>query len=197
MQTIKYNIKEYNMKLKNLSLAVTAALTLLLSSAAYAEAAKVIDAKADVAVELFKKKVKGGATFLKRVKGYLVFPTVYKGGFIVGGEYGEGVLRIDGKTVGYYSIASASLGLQVGAQKNSYIFAFADQYALDNFMKSNGWEAGVDGSIAIAKWGQGIDISSISFEKPIYAFVFNNKGLMANVSLEGTKFTRIHPDGEI
>ena len=185
------------MKLKNFSLALTAALTMFISSAAYAEAAKVIDAKADVAIELFKKKVKGGDVFLKKVKGYLVFPTVYKGGFIVGGEYGEGVLRVDGKSVGYYSIASGSLGLQIGAQKASYIFAFADQYALDNFMKSNGWEAGVDGSIAVAKWGQGIDISSISFEKPIYAFVFNNKGLMANVSLEGTKFTRIHPDGEI
>ena len=185
------------MKLKNVSLALTTALTLLLSSAAYAEAAKVIDAKADVAIELFKKKIKGGDVFLKKVKGYLVFPTVYKGGFIVGGEYGEGVLRVDGKSVGYYSIASGSVGLQIGAQKNSYIFAFADQYALDNFMKSNGWEAGVDGSIAVAKWGQGIDISSISFEKPIYAFVFNNKGLMANVSLEGTKFTKIKPDSGI
>ena len=159
----------------------------------HAEPAKVIDAKADVAIEKFKKLVKGGDVFLRKVKGYLVFPTVYKGGFFVGGEYGEGVLRVDGKSVAYYNIASASVGLQIGAQKTSYIFAFADQYALDQFLRSNGWEAGVDGSVAIAKWGQGIDISSISFEKPIYAFVFDNKGLMANISLEGTKFTRIVP----
>jgi len=197
MHTIKYHIKEYNMKLKRISLVLGAAMTMFMGTLLHAEAAKVIDAKADVAVELFKKKVKGGGRFLERVKGYLVFPAVYKGGFIVGGEYGEGVLRINGKSVAYYSIASASLGLQIGAQKTSYIFAFADQYALDKFMKSNGWEAGVDGSIAVAKWGQGIDISSISFEKPIYAFVFNNKGLMANVSLEGTKFTRIHPDDSL
>lgn len=170
-----------------------AALTLLFSSAAQAEAAKVIDAKADVAIEKFRKLVKGGDVFLKKVKGYLVFPTVYKGGFVVGGEYGEGVLRVNGKSVAYYSIASASVGLQIGAQKTSYIFAFADQFALDQFMRSNGWEAGVDGSIAVPKWGRGIDISSISFEKPIYAFVFDNKGLMANISLEGTKFTRIIP----
>jgi lipid-binding SYLF domain-containing protein len=185
------------MKLKRVSLTFAAVMAVLLSTYGHAEAAKVIDAKADVAIELFKKKVKGGDVFLKKVKGYLVFPTVYKGGFIVGGEYGEGVLRVDGKSVGYYSIASGSVGLQIGAQKNAYIFAFADQFALDSFMRSNGWEAGVDGSIAVAKWGQGIDVSSISFEKPIYAFVFNNKGLMANVSLEGTKFTKIKPDGGI
>jgi len=174
------------------NLLFTAALTLF-STGLHAEAAKVIDAKADVAVEKFKKVVKGGEAFLSRVKGYLVFPSVYKGGFIVGGEYGEGVLRVNGKSVAYYNIASASVGLQIGAQRNAYIFAFADQYALDRFMKSNGWEAGVDGSIALVKWGQGIDISSISYEKPIYAFVFDNAGLMANVSLEGTKFTRIAP----
>jgi lipid-binding SYLF domain-containing protein len=179
------------MYFKRTSLIFAAAMTLLLGTMAHAEAAKVIDAKADVAIEKFKKLVKGGDVFLSKVKGYLVFPTVYKGGFVVGGEYGNGVLRVNGKSVAYYNITSASVGLQLGAQKTSYLFAFADQYALDTFMRSNGWEAGVDGSIAVAHWGQGIDISSISFEKPIYAFVFDNKGLMANVSFEGTKFTRI------
>jgi len=167
---------------------------LLASVYAYAEAAKVLDAKADVAVEKFAKTVKGGKAFLDRVEGYLVFPDVYKGGFVVGGEYGEGVLRIKGKTVAYYKMTSASVGLQIGAQKSTYIFAFADKFALEQFMRSKGWEAGVDGSIAVIKWGQGMDISTISFEKPIYAFVFNNKGLMANVSLEGTKFTRFQPE---
>jgi len=182
------------MSIKKTSLALFTVLTIFISSAAHAEAAKVIDAKADVAIEKFKKLVKGGDVFLSKVKGYLIFPTVYKGGFIVGGEYGNGVLRVNGKSVAYYNITSASVGFQIGAQKTSYLFAFADQYALDTFIRSNGWEAGVDGSIATPKWGQGIDISSISFEKPIYAFVFNNKGLMANVSLEGTKFTRIKPE---
>ena len=182
------------MNIKKRSLALLAVLTLALSTAANAEAAKVIDVKADVAIEKFTKLVKGGDAFLKKVKGYLVFPEVYKGGFIIGGEYGNGVLRVNGKSVAYYNIASASIGFQIGVQKASYIFAFADQYALDSFLKSDGWEVGVDGSIASPKWGQGIDISSISFEKPIYAFVFNNKGLMANISFEGTKFTRIVPE---
>lgn len=181
------------MMFKKTSLALLATFTMLFTNTLHAEAAKVIDAKADVAIEKFKKLVKGGDVFLKKVKGYLVFPTVYKGGFFVGGEYGEGVLRVDGKSIAYYNIASASVGFQFGAQKRSYIFAFADQYALDRFMKSNGWEAGVDGSITVIDWGRGIDISSISYEKPIYAFVFDGKGLMANVALEGTKFTRIVP----
>ena len=182
------------MRLKKRSLELIAALTLLITNTVHAEAAKVIDAKADVAIEKFKQMVKGGDVFLSKVKGYLVFPDVYKGGFIVGGEYGNGVLRVNGKSVAYYNIASASVGWQIGAQKTSYLFAFADQYALDSFMRSNGWEAGVDGTIAVVNWGQGIDISSISYEKPIYGFVFNNKGLMAGVSLEGTKFTRIKPE---
>ncbi len=182
------------MRLKKRSLELIAALTLLITNTVHAEAAKVIDAKADVAIEKFKQMVKGGDVFLSKVKGYLVFPDVYKGGFIVGGEYGNGVLRVNGKSVAYYNIASASVGWQIGAQKTSYLFAFADQYALDSFMRSNGWEAGVDGTIAVVNWGQGIDISSISYEKPIYGFVFNNQGLMAGVSLEGTKFTRIQPE---
>ncbi len=181
------------MRLKKHSLILFAAFMLVFSTSLQAKPAKVIDAEADVAIAQFKKLVKGGDVFLKKVKGYLVFPNVYKGGFVVGGEYGEGVLRVDGRSVAYYNIASASVGFQIGVQKTSYLFAFADQFALDQFMRSNGWQVGVDGSVALIKWGQGMDISSISFEKPIYAFVFNNKGLMANISLEGTKFTRIHP----
>jgi lipid-binding SYLF domain-containing protein len=95
--------------------------------------------------------------------------------------------------VGYYSIASGSIGFQAGLQEASYLIAFVSQRALDNFIKSDGWEAGVDGTITLVTWGAGKDISSISYEKPIYGFVFDSKGLMGGVSLEGTKFTRINP----
>ena len=168
--------------------------SLLFSTAALAETAAQIDAKADKVLELFKKK-HGAAKFLSELQGYMVFPSVLKGGFFVGGEYGEGVLRIKGRSVQYYSIASGSVGFQMGAQKASYIIAFASQRALENFRRSNGWEAGVDGAITVVKWGAGKDIGSISFEKPIYAFVFNSKGLMGSLSLEGTKFTKIQPGG--
>jgi len=173
-------------------LALIASLVLLISSYSLAESASVIEAKANEALKQFAKEVKGSEAFLAKTKGYLVFPSVVKGGFVVGGEYGEGVLRVNGETKGYYSIASASVGFQLGVQKTSYVIAFGSQSALDNFLKSDGWEAGVDGSIAVAKWGVGKDIGSISFEKPIYAFVFGAKGLMYNLSLEGTKFTKLN-----
>jgi len=157
-----------------------------------AEPASVIDAKANEAIKQFYKEVKGGEEFLSKVKGYLVFPSVVKGGFVVGGEYGEGVLRINGQTKHYYSIASGSVGFQLGLQQTSYVIAFVSESALNNFVKSDGWEAGVDGAITVAKWGKGKDIGSISFEKPIYAFVFGAKGLMYNLTIEGTKFTKIN-----
>jgi len=174
-------------------LALIASLVLLLSSYSIAEPASVIEAKANEAIKQFYKEVKGGEEFLSKVKGYLVFPSVVKGGFVVGGEYGEGVLRIDGQTKHYYSIASGSVGFQMGLQQTSYIIAFVSESALNSFVRSNGWEAGVDGAITVAKWGKGKDIGSISFEKPIYAFVFGAKGLMYNLTIEGTKFTKIIP----
>lgn len=173
-------------------LALIASLVLLVSSYSMAEPASVIEAKSNEALKQFAREVKGSEEFLAKTKGYLVFPSVVKGGFVVGGEYGEGVLRVNGETKAYYSIASASVGFQLGLQQTSYVIAFGSQAALDNFIKSDGWEAGVDGSITVAKWGKGKDIGSISFEKPIYAFVFGAKGLMYNLNIEGTKFTKIN-----
>ena len=174
---------------------IAALLMLLLSSFASADIikkpAEVIDAEANDAIQQFYKEVKGGEAFLSKVKGYLVFPSVVKAGFVVGGKYGEGVLRVNGQSVGYYSIAAGSVGFQMGAQKASYIIAFVTQDALDKFIRSNGWEAGVDGAITVAKWGAGTDISTISYQNPIYAFVFGEKGLMYNLNLEGTKFTKL------
>ena len=167
--------------------------SLLFSSYAMAEAAPIIDAKVDVALKKFEKE-KGAKDFLKKAYAVLVFPSVVKGGFGIGGEYGEGAVRVDGNTTAYYKITSASFGFQLGLQKTSYLFAFQSKEILDNFMKSNGWEAGVDGSVTVAKWGAGKDISSISFEKPIYAFVFGAKGFMYNLTFEGTKFTKFLPE---
>ena len=168
-------------------------ITLLATLFASAEPAEVINAKADAAVKIFTHKVKGAEEFLSKVAGYLVFPEVIKGGFVIGGEYGEGVLRVKGKNRDYYRMISASIGFQAGFQKRSYIIAFVSEKMLENFVKSDGWEAGVDGSIAVVDWGIGKDINSMSFEKPIYAFVFDTKGLMYNLTLEGTKFQRIIP----
>ena len=174
-------------------LAVITLLTIFFSSLAMAEAATVIDAKVDVALKKFEQE-KGATDFLSKAYAVLVFPSVVKGGFGIGGEYGEGAMKIDGNTTAYYRVTSASFGFQLGIQKTSYLFAFGSKEAYDSFTKSNGWEAGGDGSITVAKWGAGKDIGSISFEKPIYAFVFGAKGFMYNLTFKGTKFSKITPE---
>jgi lipid-binding SYLF domain-containing protein len=183
------------MDLSNRSFVTLVFITLLaslsISQSARAASAEEIDIKVDGALTQFKEEVTGGAEFLTKAKGVLVFPSVLKGGFIVGAEYGEGALRVDNKSIAYYSIASASLGLQAGAQEYAIVMVFLDDAALKKFQESKGWEAGVDGSVAIAKWGAGKDINTQSFQEPIVGFVFSNKGLMAGISLEGSKVTKL------
>ena len=159
-----------------------------------AKSANQLNADVDAAIKKFEKEVTGGAEFLSKVKGYLVFPSVIKGGFILGAEYGEGALRVNGTTKHFYSMTSASLGYQAGVQEHSVLIAFVSEASLNNFIKSNGWEAGVDGSVIVADWGGSKDITSISYEKPIVAFIYGEEGLMLGVSIEGTKFQRIVPN---
>jgi len=153
--------------------------------------AREIDVSVDVALEQFQKEVKGSGELLAKSDGYLVFPKVVKAGLGIGGEYGEGALRIGGKTTAYYSTAAASIGLQLGVQKKSIIIAFLTKEALAKFQKSEGWEVGVDGSVALIKVGAGGSIDSNNIKEPIVAFVFGQKGLMYNLTLEGSKFTKL------
>ncbi|MGD8998986.1 MAG: YSC84-related protein [Granulosicoccaceae bacterium] len=164
---------------------------LALFNTAQADSAKIIDAKVDDALERFKTEVGGAEKLLGIAEGTLVFPDVIKAGFGIGGEYGEGALRIKGKTVDYYSTAAASIGLQIGAQEKTVIIIFTDRRALRKFQNSDGWEAGVDGSVALIKLGAGGSIDTTNIRDPIIGFVFGNKGLMYNLTLEGSKFTRL------
>jgi len=166
--------------------------TLALSTALYAKSAEVINSEADMSLLQFHKEVQGSQAFLKKnAKGYLIFPNVVKAGIGIGGEYGEGVLRVNGANVQYYSTASASVGLQFGLQKKAILIAFLTDEALANFQKSDGWKVGVDGSVALIKWGTGKDISNATFNKPVIGFVYGNEGLMYNLTIEGSKFTKI------
>jgi len=116
---------------------------------------------------------------------------VIKAGFGIGGEYGEGALRIGGKTVDYYSTAAASIGLQLGIQSKAVFLLFLEQHALSKFRQSQGWEIGVDGSVALVKVGAGGAIDSNNIQDPIVGFVMTNKGLMYNLTLEGAKITKL------
>ena len=191
------------MKSKNISAGSTVfsfftlfGLTFLLSlfmcaGTARAHSAKVINIEVDEALKSFSQKVQGGKEFLKSSKGVLVFPGIAKAGLLVGGEYGEGALRVKGKTVDYYSTVAASIGFQIGAQSKTLILVFMEQTALDSFRKSEGWEVGVDGSVALVTIGAGGSVDTTNRKDPIVAFVLDQKGLMVNLTLEGSKFTRI------
>lgn len=145
----------------------------------------------DETLKRFRAEVPGGTEFLKRARGILVFPKILKAGFFVGGEYGEGALRINGQTKSYYSSASASIGLQAGAQSKSVVIVFMTVESLLKFQLSEGWKAGVDGSVAVIEWGAAEDVNTLNLHDPIVGFVFSNKGLMVNLTLEGSKFTRL------
>jgi lipid-binding SYLF domain-containing protein len=161
-----------------------------LSNSALAASAKEIDAGADEAIVLFEKEVKDGKSFLASSKGMLVFPKVLKGGAGFGGEYGEGALRIAGKTADYYSMLQGSFGLQLGGEIKTVIIVFLDEGALKQFHASEGWKAGVDGSVSLATLGTGGTIDTQTLKEPIVGFVLGQKGLMYNLSFAGTKFTK-------
>ncbi len=157
----------------------------------YADTAREIDVSVDTALDRFIKEVKGGKEFLEAAKGVLIIPKVMQAGLIVGGEYGEGALRIGGKTVAYYNIVAGSFGYQIGAQQKDILLAFMDEAALKKFRAGENWQAGVDGTVAIGNVGTGGSIDTTKFKQPIIGFVFGQKGLMAGATIEGSKFTRM------
>jgi len=165
--------------------------SILLSGPTLAASAKEIDVGVDEALVKFEKEVKGGKDFIEHSKGLLVFPTVIKGGAGFGGEYGQGALRIDGKTVDYYSTLQGSFGLQLGGEIKTVVVAFLDEGALNRFRESEGWKAGVDGSVSLVTLGAGGAIDTNNLNEPIVGFVLGQKGLMYNLSFEGTKFTKL------
>ena len=148
-----------------------------------------IDAQSREALARLKEQTSAGAELASRAAGVLVFPKVLKGGLVVGGEYGEGQLRVGGVPTRYYRLASASVGFQLGVQQKSVVILFMTPESLEHFRRSKGWKAGVDASVAIATLGAGDQIDTETARKPVIAFVFSNKGLMYNLTLEGSRIT--------
>ncbi|CAB1058883.1 Uncharacterized lipoprotein Bmul_4930 [Olavius sp. associated proteobacterium Delta 1] len=159
--------------------------------ASFGADAEVIDAKVNVALKRFYRQVKGAKEFAGSAKGLLIMPGVVKAAFIIGGEYGEGALRINGKTADYYNIVSGSFGFQIGAEAKDIVIAFMTQESLQGFRASRGWEAGLDGNVALITVGAGERADTRTTKDPIVGFVFDVKGLMADISLKGAKFTKL------
>ncbi|MEX3982096.1 YSC84-related protein [Paraburkholderia sp. EG287A] len=150
-----------------------------------------IDAEVNETLSRLFETVKGSKELVSKANGVLVFPSVIKAGFIAGGEYGKGALRVGGKTVGYYSTAAGSFGLQAGAQSKAVIFLFMTHDALNSFRNSKGWSVGGEGSVALLKVGANGEIDTTTATAPVEAIVLTNAGLMGDVSLAGTKISRL------
>lgn len=173
---------------RSLVLSILLALT---GQLAHAASRDEINAEVREALNNFYQHTSAGKELAGKSSGMLVFPNVIKAGIGIGGEYGEGALLVGGKTAAYYNIAAASIGFQLGAQARSQIVLFMTPDALGKFRKSDGWKAGVDGSVALATLGAGGSIDSETARKPIIGFIFSNKGLMYNLTFEGSKITKI------
>ena len=126
-------------------------------------------------------------------KGILVFPNIVKGGFIIGGQFGEGALRVGGKTKGYYRSVAASYGLQAGVQQFGYALFFLSDDDLKYLKNSDGWEIGVGPSVVVVDEGIARSFTTTTARSGVYAFFFNQKGLMAGLGIQGSKITEIQP----
>ncbi len=172
---------------KLFTLVLLLSLTQMVSAASKEE----IDARVRSALQSLYENVPAGKELAQNAKGILVFPQVIKAGFIAGGEYGQGALLVDGVAVQYYKLTALSVGFLAGGQSKNEVLMFMTESALNSFRASEGWEAGVDGSVAIVEFGVGKDITTTNVKDPIIGFVYGNKGLMYDLSLEGSKFWKI------
>ncbi len=184
-------MKLYPRSIKYLRIIIFTFIGFMFADIASAASKEEIDIKVKGAVEKFQQEVSGGKEFLEKAEGILIFPDVVKAGFGIGGEIGDGALLIKEETVDYYNTAAVSIGFQIGIQFKTVVLVFLKKDALDKFRNSSGWEVGVDGSVALIELGAGIDVNTINITEPIVGFVFSNKGLMYNLTLEGSKITKL------
>jgi lipid-binding SYLF domain-containing protein len=166
---------------------VTCLLAPMVQAASKAE----IDARVDAALAALYQTTPAARELAGKSAGLLVFPKVLKGGFGIGGAVGEGALLVGGQAVQYYRVTAASIGFQFGGQARSEVLMFMTADALRKFRESDGWEAGVDGSVALAQFGAGEELGTQTLQDPIIGFIYGNKGLMYNLSLEGAKYWKI------
>lgn len=167
---------------------------LVCPDAAIAASAAEIDRDVSAALKDLYVSSPAAKDLSTKAKAILVFPSIVKGGFFVGGQYGDGALMKEGKTVGYYNSAAVSYGLQVGVQKFGFALFFMKDSALDYLNESKGWEIGIGPSIVIVDKGTARALTTTTAKDDIYAFFFDQTGLMAGMGLQGSKITKINKD---
>lgn len=162
-------------------------------SSAQARSAAEITAEGRHALHRLEAREPRSRFYASHAKAVLVFPSIFKAGLVFGGESGNGVLLINGRPAGFYNLSGGTWGLQIGAEKFSYAVFFMNDSALRYLRKSGGFAAGTGPSIAVINKGAGAEANTTTITKDVYAFPFNEKGLMADLTLQGTKITPIHP----
>ena len=158
------------------------------------DTAREIDSDTNGALSVFYNEVNGGKKYLEKAAGYVVFSDVKEAGFFFGGKYGEGALRVNDQTKGYYSITAASMGFQAGMQTYSLVIVFTSESALKKFMNDDDWETEMDFNVAMADWNNDEELDDVDFGSNMVGFVFDSTGMMGNFTMEGTRFERITPD---
>jgi lipid-binding SYLF domain-containing protein len=184
-------MKDFHRKMSLLAIAVMA-VTWAGPNWASADSAAEIDRKVKSTLKGLYAKSPSARDLGQKAKGILVFPSIIKGGFLVGGQYGEGALIKDGTSAGYYNTVQVSYGLQAGLQKHGYVLFFMTDSALKWLDKSDGWELGVGPSIVVVDVGAATSKTTTTLQSDIYAFFFNQQGLMGGLGLQGTKITRMN-----
>jgi lipid-binding SYLF domain-containing protein len=159
-----------------------------------ASSASKIDRDATQALNTLYKNHPGARALADKAVAVLVFPSIVKGGFIIAGQFGDGALRKNGKTVGYYRSLAASYGFQAGAQAFGYVLFFMDDASVRYLDNSDGWELGTGPSLVVLDTGFGKNFSTTTLQKGVFAFIFDQKGLMGGVGIQGSKITRINPN---
>jgi lipid-binding SYLF domain-containing protein len=170
-----------------------AAIMLMFPLVSKAATAGDIDRDVNIALQKLYQSTPAAKNLAKSAKGILVFPNIIKGGLIIGGQYGEGALRMGGKTTGYYKTVAASYGLQAGAQSFGYALFFLDNEGLSYLKKSEGWEVGIGPSLVIVDEGVARSLTTTTAKSGVYAFFFNQQGLMAGIGIQGSKITQFKP----
>lgn len=173
------------------SVAAALAAPPLTAEQAYAASAQNLNKDADQALQTLFKNNDVAESIARQARGVLVFPNIVKAGLIIGGSYGEGVLRRGGKTVGYYNSVSGSWGLQAGAQSYGYVVFLMNDKAFGYLNDSKGWEIGVGPTVVVVNEGVAKNLSSTTLQDDAYAFIFGQQGLMAGISIEGSKISKI------
>lgn len=182
------------MKLAKLIIFVLAAVMVITqwSGIASAASAVAIDADADAALNKLYEEQPVAKMLAEKSAAILVFPNIVKAGFVVGAQYGQGALRKKGKTVGYYNSVAGSYGLQAGAQSFGYVMFLMTDSAVKYLGRSDGWEIGVGPSVVIVDEGIARSLTTTTLKSDVYAFIFDQKGLMAGIGIQGSKITKIH-----